>query len=218
MLKKIVLFGAGGFAREVANMIEIINLINPTYNLLGFVVDSDFYKDGVTINGYPILGDESWFKDHCDVFCTVAIANVNIRKRVQESLKKKGVRFETLIAPYVYIPESTKIGEGTIIFGHSLISVNVTMSEGVFINSGVSIGHDVHIGSYTTVMPGTGISGGVSVGSKVLIGGHAFIVPGKCVGDNAVVAAGSIVFSNVKAGTTVLGNPARRMRALEDNY
>ena len=64
-------------------------------------------------------------------------------------------------------------------------------------------------------MPDTGISGGCHIGNEVEIGGHAFIIPGKKVGDNAIIGAGSIVFSNVKAGTTVLGNPAKRMKAIE---
>ena len=53
------------------------------------------------------------------------------------------------------------------------------------------------------------------IGNEVDIGGHAYIVPGRKVGDGAKIAAGSIVFTNVKAGTTVLGNPAKRMKGLE---
>ena len=64
-------------------------------------------------------------------------------------------------------------------------------------------------------MPGTGISGGCVIGNEVDIGGHAYIVPGRKVGDGAKIAAGSIVFTNVKAGTIVLGNPAKRMKGLE---
>lgn len=83
-------------------------------------------------------------------------------------------------------------------------------------NQMVNIGHDVTIGDYTAIMPMTGISGFCSIGKEVNIGGHAFVVPGRKVGDNATIAAGSIVFANVKASTTVLGNPARRMKAIEE--
>ena len=79
------------------------------------------------------------------------------------------------------------------------------------LNGRVSVGHDVKIGDYTTIMVGTGISGGCRIGSQVNIGGHAYIIPGKKVGDNATIAAGSVVFTNVKAGVTVLGNPAKRV-------
>ena len=39
MPKKIVLIGAGGFGREVASIIEVLNSIKPTYELLGFLDD-----------------------------------------------------------------------------------------------------------------------------------------------------------------------------------
>ncbi len=96
-----------------------------------------------------------------------------------------------------------------------MISTNCKIGAGVVMNQAVTIGHDCVIGDYTTIMPGTGISGNCTVGNEVNIGGHAFVIPGKKIGDAATVAAGSIVFSNVKAGTTVLGNPAKRMRELE---
>ena len=64
-------------------------------------------------------------------------------------------------------------------------------------------------------MTGTGISGFCRIGSEVNIGGHVFIIPGRKIGDNATLAAGSVVFTNVKAGSTVLGNPAKRMKELE---
>ena len=130
-------------------------------------------------------------------------------------LNANGVKFESLIAPDVYVPPSTKIGKDCVIVGHTLLSVNMNIEDGVFINSGVSLGHDVFIDKYSCIMPGTSISGYCKIGKQVTVGGHTFIVPGKNIGDRAIIAAGSVVFGNVKSGTTVLGNPAKRMRALE---
>ncbi len=53
------------------------------------------------------------------------------------------------------------------------------------------------------------INGDVTIGNNVLIGCGAIIHPGKKVGDDAVVGMGSVVFRNVKARTTVIGNPAK---------
>lgn len=215
-MKKIVLYGAGGFGREVANMIEIMNLIKPQYELIGFLVDKQYYKKDTFINGYPLLGDEEWLYNKKDIYCNCTIADSISRERIQGRLVQQGIRFLSLIAPDVYIPKSTMIGDGCIICGRSLISVNVTIEEGVFLNSCVTIGHDVIIKKYASVMPGVGISGSCIIGERARIGGHAFIIPGKKVGSDAVVAAGSICFNNVKQNTTVLGNPAKRMRAIEN--
>jgi|SRR5271170_1433674 len=47
------------------------------------------------------------------------------------------------------------------------------------------------------------------VGRNVWIGGGAILLAGVSVGDDAIVAAGSVVTRDVPAGVTVVGNPAR---------
>lgn len=216
-MKKIVLYGAGGLGRETANRIEQINRRYPgTYQLLGFLVDKEFYQEGQMVAGYPVLGTDEWILNHKDVYCTCTIAENTARERIQTRLMQMGIQFETLVAVDIEIPVSTHLGCGCIISGGVSLSVDVRLGDGVFINSKVTIGHDSHVGSFSTVFTGTGISGNCQIGKRVKIGGHAYILPKKRVGDDAVVAAGSVVFRNVKAGTTVLGNPAKRVSFLEE--
>lgn len=215
-MKKIVLIGAGGFGREVATIIEVLNSIKPTYELLGFLDDGADYCEGMVINGYPWLGNRSWIIDHKDdVLCTCTVGKPHIKGLIQRELTEKGVKFETIIAYGGYIGPYTEIGPGCVFYGGVTISVNCRIGAGVLMNQMVNIGHDTVIGDYTTIMPTTGISGFCTIGEEVRIGGHCFVIPERKIGDKATVAAGSIVFSNVKAGTTVLGNPAKRMRELE---
>ena len=216
-MKKLVLIGAGGFGREVAaSVIRIINKYKPTYEFLGFLDDGPQFHEGDMIDGYPWLGNRSWILDHKDdVFCTCTVGDARVKGSIQEELTRKGVRFETLVGYNTYIAPFSEVGPGCVFYGDIKISVNCKIGAGVFVSNDVNIGHDVTIGDYTVIMPNCGISGCCKIGREVNIGGHAFIIPGKKVGDGARIAAGSIVFSNVKAGTTVLGNPARRMKELE---
>jgi len=216
MGKKIVLIGAGGFGKEVAQIIERINRREQTYELIGFLDDGRQFHTGSVINGYPWLGDSSWILAHKDeIVCNCTIGNASVKAAIQRRLAEQGVRFETILATTAQIASYSQVGVGCVFYGNVSISVNCTVGDGVLLNEGVKVGHDAVIGDYTCIMPGTGISGGCAIGHEVDIGGHAFIVPGKKVGDKARIAAGSIVFSNVRAGTTVLGNPAKRMRELE---
>ena len=188
------------------------------YDLLGFLDDGVQYHAGDMINGYPWLGGHEWILEHKnDVVCTCTILNPAIKKKIQEDLSGKGVTFETIIAyeGFGYIGPYTTIGPGCVLYGGVTIAVNCKIGAGVVMNQMVNIGHDVSIGDYTSIMPMTGISGGCTIGSEVKIGGHVFVVPKRKIGDKATVAAGSIVFSNVKAGTTVLGNPAKRYKEIE---
>lgn len=215
-MKKIVLYGASGFGKEVAYIIERINEKEPTYELLGFIDDGDGFDENTRINGYPWLGKGDWLvghKDDCLCVCTIGFPST--KAKVQRRLSEQGVRFETIIAPDARVAPGSKIGEGSVIYGYTSISVDCEIGEGVLLNGRVSVGHDVTIGDYSTVMVGTGISGGCKIGREVNIGGHAYIIPGRKIGDGATVAAGSVVFTNVRAGVTVLGNPAKRMKELE---
>ena len=54
----------------------------------------------------------------------------------------------------------------------------------------------------------------VTIGNNVWIGGSVSIIGGVTIGDNAVVAAGSVVIRDVPANTLVAGNPARVVRKI----
>lgn len=54
----------------------------------------------------------------------------------------------------------------------------------------------------------------MTVGENVWIGGRAVLNPGVTVGDNAVIASGSVVTNDVPDDVVVQGNPATVVREL----
>lgn len=55
----------------------------------------------------------------------------------------------------------------------------------------------------------------IHIGNDVWIGGSSVILPGVTIGDNSVVAAGSVVTKDVPANVIVAGNPARKIKDIE---
>ena len=217
-MKKIVIFGAGGLGRETITLINYgINYYSKKYELLGFVVEEKYYQPNTIINGYPVLGTTQWLIDHRDdVCCTIAIGDYSYeRERIFKMLDENGVELETLICGDAFVPPTCKIGKGCYIGTGVVFSVNSVIGDGVFINSQCMFGHDVKIGEFCTFYPRATISGNCTIGRHAKIGGGSYIVPKRKIGDDAVVASGSVVFTNVRAGTTVIGNPARRMKEIE---
>lgn len=56
----------------------------------------------------------------------------------------------------------------------------------------------------------------ITIGNNVWIGGSCTLLPGVTVGDNSIVAAGSVVTKDVLPNTIVAGNPARFLRQIEE--
>lgn len=92
----------------------------------------------------------------------------------------------------------------------------------------IVIGDDCLIGPHTCIFAinhplspekrKTGVAKGaeVQIGNCVWIGGNCTILPGVCIGDGAVVAAGSVVTKDVPAGAVVAGNPAHVIKYVTD--
>ncbi|QJW90663.1 sugar O-acetyltransferase [Spirosoma taeanense] len=58
----------------------------------------------------------------------------------------------------------------------------------------------------------TGFAKPITIGNNVWIGGHCAIIGGVTIGDNSIIAAGSLVTKDVPANTIVGGNPAKKLR------
>ena len=56
----------------------------------------------------------------------------------------------------------------------------------------------------------------VTIGNNVWIGANVTILPGVTIGDDAVIAAASVVTKDVPAKALVVGSPARVIRTVED--
>lgn len=84
----------------------------------------------------------------------------------------------------------------------------------------ISIGDNSIIGYNTTILTHEYLIeefrfGPVTVGRNVLVGANCTILAGVSIGDQAVVAAGTVVNQDVPAATMVGGNPMRVLRSLE---
>jgi len=73
------------------------------------------------------------------------------------------------------------------------------------------MGHDVSIGDFCKINSFTFIAGSSVIGNQCVLNAGARLIQSTQIEDNAVVGMGSVVLRKVKKGTTVFGNPARRV-------
>lgn len=215
-MKDIVIIGAGGFAREVAWLIEDINKISNQWNLLGFI-DENIQNHGEIINGYKVLGGFEFLEDKDDIYYVCAIGKSMIRERiVKEKCEKLEIKAATLIHPSVIMSKNhNTIGEGSIICAANILTVNIKIGKHSIINLDCTIGHDTRIRDFTTVYPNCNISGNCIVGKCTEIGTGTQVIQGKSIGDNCILGAGSVVINDINDKCVVVGVPAKVIKVNE---
>lgn len=109
------------------------------------------------------------------------------------------------------ISRNTILGKGCILCSHVVISCDIKIGNFVTFQPFTCIGHDVCIGDYCHLNTYSFLGGSVSVGNFVTIHTNAVIHPHVSIEDHSTVGASSVVIRKVKSGTTVFGNPARKL-------
>lgn len=71
-------------------------------------------------------------------------------------------------------------------------------------------------GAIRNMYPDYDSFGKVSLGNYVYVGNNVLIMPGVSIGDNVLIAAGSVVTKSIPSNTVVAGNPARYICSIED--
>ena len=124
---------------------------------------------------------------------------------------------ETKIGPFVEIQKKAIIGRRCKIQSHTFICEGVSIEDEVMVGHGVMFTNDLYPaavnpdGSIQTEADWQCIP--TIVKKRASIGSNATILCGITIGEGALVGAGAVVTKDVPAGTIVVGNPARVLKA-----
>lgn len=212
-MKNIAIFGSGGFGREVQMLIEQINAVEKKWNFIGFFDDG--IEKGTIINDAKVLGDtESLNKWAKEIYLVLAIGNPTTKKKIFNNIKNSVIKYPVLVHPNVYIGNKkyVNIGEGSIICGGVIITVNINIGKHVILNLSCTVGHDTNIGDYSSFMPTINISGEVNIKECVYVGTGAKIINQLEIGENTIVGAGAVVSKSLPANCTAVGIPAKAIK------
>lgn len=207
---QLVVYGAGGFAREVCWLAETC----AEAGVVVAMIDDDPARHGARVNGILVRGLEDARRRFPSARMTIAIGSPQHREAAAARAAAAGFTFASVIHPRSERSRWIEMGEGVVICAGSILTTNIQIGRQVHINLACTIGHDVVLGDFVTLAPGVNISGRVRVGDRAYIGTNACIINGEAdapivIGEDAVVGAAACVTRSVAAGTTVVGVPAR---------
>jgi sugar O-acyltransferase (sialic acid O-acetyltransferase NeuD family) len=212
-LKDIAIYGAGGYGREIACLINAINGVSPAWKIIGFFDDglSKGQKNeyGETVGGIAELNNYP-----VELSVVIAIANPQILSMIINKITNVHIHFPNIIAPDVLFldKKNTTIGQGNVIGFKSAISCNVRIGNFNRFNTDIFLGHDVVIGNYNMFNPSTRISGEVSIGNCNFFGVSSVVLQQKSIGNNTTIGANSVIIKKTKDNKTYIGNPAIELK------
>lgn len=214
MSEPIVVIGAGGFGREVLDVIEAINctLDVQTWNLLGVVDDSPapINLTRLSARNVAYLGTvEDLIGKEARPQYVLGIGSPALRMAIVEDLDAAGFRAATLIDPEASVGSRCVVGEGTVVLPGARVTTNVQIGRHVHLNPNVTIGHDTVLRDFVSVNPAASVSGDCVVETGALIGVGAVVLNQLTVGAGAIVGGAACVVKDVQAKAVVRGVPAR---------
>lgn len=210
-MKHLIIIGASGFSRDMYFVATQSIGYLEDYDIKGFLVHKKEYLN--SLDGYsnypPILGTIYDYQIEEDDVFIIALGDVPVKSEVGNYMKSKGANFYTIIHKNAQIRNNVIIGNGSIIESHAHIGSDVIIGENCLIQAFACIAHDCEVGDYSRIDVRCLLTGRSKVGKNVTLHSNSIVNQKIVIEDGATVAALSFVIRNVKAGTTVIGNPAK---------
>lgn len=209
-MKHLIIIGAGGMGRQVLSFAKSCKGYGNEYDIKGFLDDNlDAMKDYPdyppvlgTVDGYQIQPEDIFFN---------SIGGVAPKKKCINKILNRGGEFITLIHPTALITPGAKIGTGCMIAAKVGIGTETEIGDFCLVQSNAIIGHDVHVGNFCRIDCNVVLIADVKLDNDVCVHTSSVINHGVHIGEGSTVGALSFVIRNVKPGTTVQGNPAKRI-------
>lgn len=205
MSKQVVIIGAGGHAKVIADII-----VKSGDRVYGFLDDN--LEIGTTIANneqFKIIGKIekiNKLKENTNLEFVIAIGDNTVRKNIAENYN---VKYYTAIHPSSIIALDVSIEEGTVVMANAVINTSAKIGRHCIVNTGVIIEHDNIIENYVHVSPNATLCGTVKIGECTHIGANATVKNNTEICNKCIIGAGALVIKNIKERGTYVGVPVK---------
>lgn len=158
-------------------------------------------------------------RDFCFRYNNISpIERENRKEMINQFFGKTGEEFSIQSPFYCDFGFNISIGEN-FFSNYNLVILDVAsviIGDNVLFGPNVSLytaGHPIH-----PVSRNSGYEYGIpiTIGDNVWLGGNVVVTPGVTIGENSVVAAGSVVVKDIPANVVAAGNPCKVIREIRD--
>ena len=219
-MKSILIFGAGGHAKVIVDIIEK----QGKFNIAGFI---DEYRDkNAVIMGYKVIGDESSLQDIVLSYKIyggiIGIGDNSIRAEVRDKVIKviPNFKFVNCIHPKSILGKDVTLGEGNVVMAGAIINSSSRIKNHCILNTNSSIDHDCSMSDFSSIAPKVSVGGNVKIGDYSAIGIGTNIFHSVNIGYNCIIGGGSLVCDDTNENSIYYGSPSKFIREhkLGDKY
>ena len=204
MNEQVIVIGASGHGKVVADIV-----LSCEDTLLGFLDDNETLT--TEVEGIPVLGKISNYREYPNAAFVIAIGNSAIREKIARQLD--GVCWYTAIHPTAVISHlNSQIGEGSVVMANAVINPSVHIGKHCIVNTASVVEHDNQIGDFVHISVGAKLGGAVCIGNRTWVGIGATISNNVSVCDHCMIGAGTVVIHDIKESGTYVGVPARKIK------
>jgi sugar O-acyltransferase (sialic acid O-acetyltransferase NeuD family) len=206
----LLILGFGGHARSVADVALAAGVLDIKF------IDINAHE-GESFRGFPVLKDwKGELPTGWQVFS--ASGDNTLRRQHRDSCHEKGWLLARLVAPTATLAVGSDLAEGCFVAQHAHIGPMARIGIGCIVNTGAIIEHECWIGDFTHVSVNATVAGRCRVGSGVMVGAGATVIDGVQIVDDVLIGAGAVVCKSINQAGAYVGNPARKLEALQKGF
>lgn len=206
MYKKVVIIGAGGHAKVIADIIE-----KSGDQIIGFL-DDKLEKGTKVVGNYKVIGNLNnrlpLSIANSDYEFIIAIGNNYKRRQISNT---PNLKFYTAIHPSVQIGLDVEIKEGTTIMANASINSSAKIGRHCIVNTGAIVEHDNIIEDFVHISPNASLGGTVKIGENTHVGIGSVIKNNITICGDCTIGAGAVVIKDITEEGTYVGVPVRKM-------
>lgn len=195
-MKEVIIIGAGGHGRVVAEIVKANNDI-----VVGFLDDIQ--------NGDGIIGRVEEYINYPDKHFVIGIGNNSVRKKIAETYPK--LKWYTAIHPTAIVSKTAKIEAGTVVCPKAVINTGAIVGKHCIINTAATVEHDNVIGDFCHISPNSTLCGTVNIGECTHIGAGTVVRNNINIEKNIIVGIGAAVVEDLTDEGVYVGVPAKKM-------
>ncbi len=204
-MQPVWILGSGGHAKVVIETLRAMD----AFEIVG-ILDDNPGRFGVAVQGVRVRGDASPGSiDRLAVKTAILAIGSNRDRAAAARRLDDRVSWATAVHPTAHLAPGVQIGEGTVVLAGAIVQPGSVIGRHAILNTACSVDHDGRIEDFVHVAPGSRLAGHVRIGEGSLLGIGCCVIPGRVIGPWSTIGAGSAVVSDVPAGATVKGVPAR---------